>query len=205
MPQTIYIIRHAETDDNVNSKFQGWNNSPLTSDGHIQAKKLAKRLSDSPITVIYTSDLLRTKETAAPLAKQLELIPKENEDVKEHGLGSLEGYSWINAPKADQKIMKGLFESLRSRDLHWKDHQGETLHEFYERLTRFLDHIKEQHSGENIAVVTHGGTINRLFEILGFKQNSDDFIMFGNTSVTILQKNGDNYEVELLNDTSHLK
>lgn len=53
-------------------------------------------------------------------------------------------------------------------------------------------------------IVSHGGTLNRLMEIYGFKKNTDEYIGFNNTSVTILTKAPAGYELILLNDTSHL-
>lgn len=61
---TIVLIRHGETDWNVIGRYQGQADPPLNSKGIKQTQQLAKELSKSSIDVIYTSPLLRTKETA---------------------------------------------------------------------------------------------------------------------------------------------
>lgn len=64
----IYIIRHAERDPG--------HNPPLNWKGQKRAKLVKEMLADSGITVIYSPDLIRNRETAAPLAKALNITPK---------------------------------------------------------------------------------------------------------------------------------
>ena len=66
--RTIYLVRHAD-------KVSEETDSPLSDAGRARAKCLAKTLEDAQIQQIFTSDLLRTQQTAAPLAEKLHLKP----------------------------------------------------------------------------------------------------------------------------------
>jgi broad specificity phosphatase PhoE len=66
--RTIYLVRHA---DNVSEEID----SPLSDAGRARAKCLAKTLEDARVQQIFTSDLQRTQQTAAPLAEKLHLKP----------------------------------------------------------------------------------------------------------------------------------
>ena len=64
---TIFLVRHAE-------KAAG-DDPDLTDTGRARAESLANVLKDAGITAIYTSEVKRTQQTAAPLAKSLHLDP----------------------------------------------------------------------------------------------------------------------------------
>jgi broad specificity phosphatase PhoE len=66
--RTIFFVRHAD-------KVSDDTDAVLSEAGHRRAECLAKTLADSHIRQIYTSDLKRTQQTAAPLAAQLHLKP----------------------------------------------------------------------------------------------------------------------------------
>lgn len=66
--RTIYLVRHAD-------KVSDDPDAPLSDAGHRRAECLAATLADSHIDKIYVSDLQRTQQTAAPLAKKLHLTP----------------------------------------------------------------------------------------------------------------------------------
>jgi phosphohistidine phosphatase SixA len=66
--RTIYLVRHAD-------KVSEETDSPLSDAGRTRAKCLAKTLEDAQVQQIFTSDLQRTQQTAAPLAEKLHLKP----------------------------------------------------------------------------------------------------------------------------------
>jgi methionine salvage enolase-phosphatase E1 len=76
MKTRLIFVRHAEAEGNLKRLFHGWYDSSITEKGHKQAKKVAERLSDVPIEVIYSSSLKRTLQTAQYIAdvKQLPII-----------------------------------------------------------------------------------------------------------------------------------
>jgi phosphohistidine phosphatase SixA len=66
---TVILVRHAE------KATEPANNPPLTAEGQERAKELARILGNSGITAIFSTNLARTRQTAAPIAKALSIQP----------------------------------------------------------------------------------------------------------------------------------
>ena len=198
MPQKIIIVRHGETNYNIERRLQGWMDIPLNKEGLKQADKVAERLKEVLVTSIYTSDLKRANSTAKKISKKLGIKPSMRHELREDNLGVLEGWKWeVEVDVVKERLWKERDDTVISGDLHWRGHGGE-------RVKKFLDEIEEKHPKGSIIIVSHGGTINRIMEIYGLKDPKSEYINYGNTSVTILEKSGSGYKIELDNDTSHL-
>ena len=88
MPTThLIFIRHGETDWNRQQRFQGQIDVPLNALGHQQAARLAQRLAGEPPDAMISSDLLRTRETSAPLALTWGQTPALNAGLREQHFG----------------------------------------------------------------------------------------------------------------------
>ena len=66
---TLYLVRHGETEDNVNQIMQGQTQGRLTKKGIAQAQELRDRMSSESFTAIIASDLKRSVDTAAIIAE----------------------------------------------------------------------------------------------------------------------------------------
>src|SRR3989344_3464385 len=83
--KTIYLVRHGEATDDVEDRYGGWSDDPLTERGRETARGLAKkivRLSPKP-TKIYSSPFKRAFETAEIIGDRLGLRLAPVEDLKE--------------------------------------------------------------------------------------------------------------------------
>jgi broad specificity phosphatase PhoE len=89
----IYLIRHAETDGNKHRIVQT-PNTPLSSNGSVQAEHLASAYSGKDISLIICSDYARTQATAAPLHKILKCKLELNPMLRERNFGDLRGQSY---------------------------------------------------------------------------------------------------------------
>src|SRR3972149_2472497 len=196
MPQVIHLIRHAETEDNVNGVFQGWRDADLNEKGVRQAEKLAKKLRAMRIDAVYSSDLKRAYQTALPLAQALKLDTRRTKDMREHGLGEMEGWKWGELQGEQKQVWDGFVKARQEKELDWRGHEGETMSEFYKRIRKFFKHVTQHNTGQHIAVFTHSGTKNRILEVLGLRNLTDNFISFGNTAITTLVKNKNKYLIE---------
>ena len=88
----IYLVRHGETDWNLNHRFQGRSDVPLNETGRKQANALALMLKNDPINAIYASPLIRALETARLIKTFHPQIPIiEQEGIIEMDLGEFEG------------------------------------------------------------------------------------------------------------------
>ncbi len=205
MPKRLIIVRHGETEYNVMRRLQGWTDIPLNDNGLAQADKVAHRLRDEKVSAIYSSDLQRAHVTAAKIGKLLGLTPHKRRNLREDTLGLLEGWAWEKEPDVvKQRLWDERERAKKSGDIHWREHQGDSTHSHTQRVKKFFKEIENKHIDDTVIVVTHGGTMNRIMEIYGFKQTTDDFIGYKNTSVTILTRTESGYAIEVDNDISHL-
>lgn len=206
MPQKIIIIRHGETEWNVERRLQGWSNIPLNINGRGQAAKVALRLKDETPIAIYSSDHKRAHTTANHIAKIHGLSPHKRMALREDRMGIFEGWQWEKEPDAyKQELWQERIRTHAIGDIDWKVEGGESLREHTSRVHKLIKQIEAKHNSGTVVLVTHGGTINRVMEIYGFKKITDEYIRFGNTSMTVIVKNKYNkYILDILNDTSHL-
>lgn len=205
MPKRIIIIRHGETQYNVERRIQGWIDIPLNENGHTQAQKLAERLSQELVSQIYTSDQKRAHETAKYISQRLMIKPRKRKALRESRLGIFEGWDWEKKPDVHkQKLWEQRTIARTTGDLNWKVEGGESIKEHLARINKFINQIEKLHPIDTILIVSHGGTINCMLEIYGLKNMTDEYISFKNTSVTILTKKPLGYQLELQNDISHL-
>lgn len=161
----IYLVRHGADDNTVRG---GWSNYPLTDEGIKQSLKLAEKLKADKCNAekICSSDLLRAKQTAAILAKHLNLKIEYNQGFREVNNGDLAG---MNNDLAD-KLYPGLFW----KNLEWERQypNGESPRQFYERVKSAWNNlIKTDY--KSIILVTHGGVINVILHIINGEEYSN--------------------------------
>lgn len=150
------LVRHGKDDDSVRG---GWSASPLTDEGIVQIQALASHiLSSAPETInaIYSSDLVRAKQTADILGHTLNLPVIERPEFRETNNGVLAG---MDNKEAEAKY-PGLYWSTLAWDQPYPG--GESPCQFYNRITNAWHRFKEelQNADHNVILVTHGGVIN---------------------------------------------
>jgi 2,3-bisphosphoglycerate-dependent phosphoglycerate mutase len=155
----LLFIRHGETDWNRQQRFQGQIDVPLNATGRAQAARLAHRLGAEPWDLMVASDLVRTQETAAPLAAAWKTTPMLDAGFREQSFGVLEGL--------DVPAIKASHAELWTQWLeHRADFQlpgGESLRHFHRRVMQAVEATVTRHAGARIAVVTHGGVLDMLW------------------------------------------
>ena len=143
----IYVVRHGETDVNVENKINSTNNDDINENGIRQAKALRDIVKDIDYDLIISSPLLRAKHTAELLnAKEKEIIIDKRIQERDAGvytktsIDDIDSYDWWNVyPKNDYK-------------------NAEKVVDVIARVHEFLDEIKDKYRDKNIILVTHGGT-----------------------------------------------
>jgi alpha-ribazole phosphatase len=146
------LIRHGETDWNIEGRYQGQSDVPLNENGRRQSRELASALAENRPSVIYCSDLKRARESAEILAKALSLSIHEDPRLREIDLGSWEGmlFEDIQANYADLLKLRKLDPKTVSAP------GGETIEQVRLRVMAAIKDIVERHPNETIAVVSHG-------------------------------------------------
>jgi 2,3-bisphosphoglycerate-dependent phosphoglycerate mutase len=158
-PTRVLLLRHGQTAWNAEQRIQGQLDVPLNAVGRWQAQRLAETLADEDISVLYSSDLQRTRQTAAPLALALGLDVSLHAGLRERGFGSFEGrtYKEIDAAWPEHATL------WRQRDLHYQPGGGEALITFNARSVSAVLGLVSAHPGQTVAIVSHGGVLDCLY------------------------------------------
>ena len=184
----VLLIRHGQTDWNVERRWQGMiHEVPLNEIGRQQAKRLSAHLQERSITLLYSSDLLRAWETALILGKSLNRRPQADERWRERDVGVFQGLTWDEVVALYPKDAT-VFES---RNLSRRIPGGESRMDLRKRSRAAWDDLVCADDGsEEVGVVSHGGTIRSLLLTL-FPDHSllVDPFRVPNTSITTLEPN----------------
>lgn len=157
----IYAIRHGQTDWNKEGRIQGGgSDQPLNSQGILQAKQLAYKLAKLNISTIYSSDLLRAKQTTQEINNILNVKVIESTLLRETNYGELEGQ--LASVTEINPYYKKICEAVDAGDHNAHFPGGESRYMAVERMTEFLKHVNRN---ENILLSTHGGLL-RSFSVL---------------------------------------
>lgn len=204
MKTRLIFVRHAEAEGNISRRFHGWYDSKITEKGHKQAKKVAERLSELSIDVIYSSSLTRTLQTAQYIADAKRLPIIRTDKLKE-----INGGDWEDMPfdQLPLKYPKEYHMWENETHLHTMPN-GESVKEFYDRLINEVKSIIAQNRGKDICIVTHGAALRTMLcRFYGKKlENIKDNFWHENTSVTVIDYDDskDEFEVLMEGDAEHL-
>ena len=157
----IVAIRHGETAWNASTRIQGHTDIPLNDHGHRQAQLLAQALAEAePIDAVYSSDLQRAHATALAVAQATGAPLRSHVGLRERAFGELEGRSFDHI-EAELPQAAHLW---RTRVPDWSPPGGgESLLVLQQRVLTTLDELAQQHLGQHIALVAHGGVLDILY------------------------------------------
>ncbi|HET8560223.1 MAG TPA: histidine phosphatase family protein [Marmoricola sp.] len=151
----LLLLRHGQTHGNVAGALDtAYPGNELTGLGHRQADAAAAVLHSRPIEAIYVSNLTRTHQTAAPLAKRLGLAPTEFAGLREISAGDYE-------MKVDEDSVHGYLTTIGAwihGDPSARMPGGETGAEFLERYDAAVRRAADS-GHECLLVVSHGAAI----------------------------------------------
>ena len=144
----ICLIRHGETDWNVTGKLQGREDIPLNQNGKLQAENCGLALNKQRWKTIFTSPLLRARQTADIIADILDIheIHEEN-DLMERDYGKASGLT-----KAERLVLfpDGKYEGIED----WEILRNRVYGTILRAIEKFYD--------EDIIIVSHGSAINSV-------------------------------------------
>jgi probable phosphoglycerate mutase len=155
----IVAIRHGQTEWNAAARIQGHTDIALDDTGHWQARQLAQALADDELHAVYSSDLVRAQQTAAPLAARAGLELRTDAGLRERGFGDFEGFSFA---QVEQRWPEQA-SAWRRRDPDFGPGGGEVLRVFRARIVEAVERLARAHRGQAIALVTHGGVLDLLY------------------------------------------
>jgi broad specificity phosphatase PhoE len=182
MSTIIGLLRHGQTDWNVDMRLQGVSDIPLNDYGREQANTAAEVLSSSTWEMIVSSPLSRALETANIVASKLGF---ENVDVLpeliERSFGVAEGLSYDD--------WKTRYQDGQNVD------QAETIAQLDVRANALLKLLALKFEGQQVLTVSHGALIRRLIHIISNGEFPREGERFGNASLTTIEHDGDDWKI----------
>jgi probable phosphoglycerate mutase len=164
---TLYLVRHGETEDNVNKIMQGQTQGRLTENGREQARVLSFQMQDEKIDAFLSSDLRRSFETCEIIARPHGLPVVSTPLLRERDWGSFTG-----------RYIPDL------QDVPWTD-DIETMGEMRERASRFLQFVRREYPDKKVLAVGHG-IINKVIQSVFFRKPVHEVERMMNCEVRIL-------------------
>lgn len=206
----LLILRHAQTSLNVQGRIQGNTDARLNQTGIKQAKTLAERLSRLyKIEHIYSSPYPRAVDTAEIVTQKYGLKVEVNNNLMEIGFGEID-----NQRFADLETLSPEF--FRQTNAIYLKQPGETTGkpiypggesaaDLKTRVDNFAKHLLDNHRGECVAAVSHGGFIKYMVaRFLGVPLEQPFFMSIDNTSISVVDFHKKRVILRTFNDCSHL-
>jgi broad specificity phosphatase PhoE len=194
----LLLIRHGETPWNRDRRWQGHADVPLSVEGFAQAARLADHLRTqrAAIGVIYSSDLRRAHDTARKLAEALEADLVVDSVWREIEVGRWTG---LSRDEIKERFAEEWRRIAAGEDLPRGG--GETFAAFSLRIVEALDCLRRRHTGQTVAIVTHGGVIRaallhalglswpRLREVAAVDNAALSELLWDGSAWTVLRRN----------------
>lgn len=201
-PTRICLIRHGETAWNAERRIQGQIDIGLSAVGFAQARAAAARLCAEPVAALYSSDLLRARQTAEVIAAALDLSSILHPEFRERRYGVFEGRTYDEARSAYPED----YAAFERRDPAYAfPSGGESLLEFHARVTAPLRALAARHAGQTVLLVTHGGVldiVNRF--VRGKPLDAPRDFLIPNAGISWLAVSGERWTLEEWGMTAHL-
>ena len=202
----IYFVRHGQTVWNVEKRFQGLSDSPLTELGITQAKLLGEKLKDIKFDKFYSTSLKRAYDTANYIKGNRKQKVEIFDDFVEISMGDMEGIKQEDFKKLYPEQVKNFFFNQLEYDP--SSFGGESFLEVRERVIRGLNKFIELNKNyERVLVVSHGATLKTLLHYISGKDIStlSDEAIPKNTSYTIVKYENGKFEIIDFSNISHLE
>ena len=201
--KTIITIQHTQSVHHTNGMVGSWTDWELSELGIEQARRIGEKLKselEDRKFVMYSSDLLRAKQTAENVGEYLDVTPVLRNELRERNLGKCCGKSvqWLreNLEHQEKTIDDRLFSDAESRRDEWN------------RLKPFFDEIMSNDE-ENIIIVSHGDLLsvfNTMFLNLGVESinNCEMFGLSGGVSYMFENNEGKRF-IKRISDMSYIQ
>lgn len=169
----IYLIRHGETDWNTKRLLQGAIDIPLNQNGIEVAEITAEALKDVPFDLIFTSPLIRAKQTAEIMRRDRKIPILEEPRLREISFGPYEG---LCISRENYSIPDPAFMNFFMDPGNYVPVEGaESIHQLCERTTEFLMEVVNhpEYQDKTILFSAHGAVVKGLLSSITITDMKD--------------------------------
>ena len=185
----ILLIRHGQTDWNIEGRLQGSTDIPLNQEGLMQAELCAQFLKTVNLTTLISSPLSRAKQTAELIASTCHLPIVEMAAFREKSYGDAEGLAHFERQ-----------EKFRTRPFP----KEELFENLITRVFEGLNEITQKYSNQKIAIVTHGGVINCILHVISNGEIGTNKTILHNASISTIRFENNQFLVVDANNIAYL-
>lgn len=199
----IYLIRHGQTDWNLEGKIQGRHDVSLNKTGLKQAELLAMGMDKRPVVQIFSSRQKRALETAQAVGRRQHVAVTVIDGLEEVEFGEWEGKTWDEISREYPEE----FKVWCTEPAEIVPPGGESRPQIYRRIGNALKEILRRSRGD-IAIVSHGAALAYMVSIMLEKELGDhDEIIVKNASISTVEYDRETgkFHMAEANDVSHLK
>lgn len=199
----LYLARHGETESNRAGLALGRADVPLNEHGLWQAGRLAEALAGERFAAIYTSPLMRARQTADAIGQRHDLTAVNEPGLIEMDIGEVE-----QLPFAEVRARyPGLLEAWAGADgPNQPMPGGERLIDVRDRAWRTVKRLSTRHAADTVCAVAHNFVIlTVLATALGTDLSHFRRIQHGLAAVSVIEITGDRVRVRRMNDSCHLE
>lgn len=198
----ICFVRHGETDWNVELRMQGHVDIPLNANGQAQAGAVGRCFAGGMhADALYSSDLLRARQTAQPIADALGLPIVPFVALRERNYGHCEGL--VMAEIRERFAEDAL--AMKRRDPDHVPLGGESRRQHQERIRACVSELVRRHPAQTLVAVTHGGVLDVVYRLAnGLPVEAPRDYPIGNAGINWVSIEGEAWTVESWGDVGHL-
>lgn len=164
----LYVVRHGQTDFNIQQRYAGSTDVELNTYGKKQAEELSESIANMKFDVIITSSLKRARQTADIIGRAFPEAPIIiMSEFNERNIGVFEG---LTRDEVKTKFPQ-MYNRNCTRQLDDAPDKGETIRQFDERIAKALETLIRQYKSQKVLLVSHGFVsriINRQVRDLSF-------------------------------------
>ncbi|MFM7026963.1 MAG: histidine phosphatase family protein [Limnohabitans sp.] len=201
----LWLVRHGETECNRELRFQGHLDAPLNALGRQQAQRLGEHLAGLPSRPLRVSDLLRTRQTAAPLAEQWQTPTQTDALWREQAFGVIEGLTLEEVRERYPEVVQGWHQ----RDPDFAPQGGESRRQFHARVMQGVQMLLEQCAQERSqspVVISHGGVLDMIYRsATGQSLGGPRECPIPNAGLNHVRTDGVRFEIVAWAQTGHLE
>lgn len=178
----VILVRHGQTDENVSGRISGQRPVPLNARGKEQAQLAGEVLAPLGVTHLFSSPVVRARQTADLLAERLQIGIEEIADLREVGYGDWEDkhFNDIRGHAIAQQVFHDPINAVFPN--------GESLPEVQQRGVRVIETVRQRYPHSVMVLVSHGDVIRTtLAHYLGMAFNDYRRINLDNGAISVVE------------------
>ena len=185
----VYFVRHGQSQHNLEKRASGWSAAPLSELGHEQARSIAPLFRDIKMDKVFSSDLLRARQTAQEVLPGC--CPVRSDKLREISVGNISG---TLRTEAKEKYGEVYTNAQINRD--YTPFGGENDDMVCERVFAFMRELEKLEGCENVIVFGHEGTAHQMVSYVLKNRIEYKCLRIPNCSITVFSFEDGRWKLE---------